>query len=334
MPKVSVLMPVFNARNYLAEAIESIVSQEFSDWELIIVNDGSIDDSEDIIQSFGDKRIRYYKNDGNKGIIYSRKLLIEKASGQYIAFLDSDDIALPQRLKIQTEFLDDNPDYGLCGSWGILIDEKGRKMKNLKLFSEHNEIRCGLLFGNVFIQSSMMIRKSLFDSETYDSGFPVAEDYDLWCRLSAGHKMKNIPKYLIKYREHESNISREKEKQMNKLLKDIFRREIANNLGIRADERELNIHLVLRKQNAIKIKNGAFFYLLDLWLYKITGANQLCRTYNHDIFRATVCFYWMFCCLKRKAFFRMFSFPVSVNTDVLRKLLQMIAGLKFNLGKR
>jgi len=327
MPKVSVLMPVYNAANYIGEAIESILSQTFSDWELIIVNDGSTDNTEKKILLFTDKRIRYYKNEENKGVTFSRQLMVEKSLGEYIAFLDSDDIALPGKLKIQVDFLDNNPQYALCGTWGTIIDEEGRKIKNFNTSVEHDEIRCMLLFRNPFIQSSIMVRRALLSEETYDTDFPIAEDYDLWCRLSLAYKMRNIPKHLIKHRLHPASITAAKQKERNLFIKNIFKRELVN-LAIYANDEELDIHLALKNKNAVDIPDKEFFKQLKPWLYKLGGANQLCRVYNHDTFLATVCFSWLYGCAKRKSYFRMLSLPVSLNAKAFRKFIQMVVRTK------
>jgi len=324
MTKVSVLMPVYNAGDYLSEAIDSIINQVFTDWELIIVNDGSTDNSKDIILSYNDKRIRYFDNGENKGIIYTRKFMIGKATGEYIAFLDSDDIAMETRFEKQVAFLDANPEYILCGTWGIMVDDKGDKIKKLNLTDRYQEIRCALLFGNTFIQSSIMIRKEAFDHETYDPQFPVVEDYELWCRLMfMGHRMKNIPEYLIKYRWHKSNISSAKSEMMDAYAKKVYRKELVN-IGLYASESEISIHNAIRDCNTLDIEDKVFFRKLKKWLRKMTGANQLCRTYDQTMFRATVCFRWIYACKERGAYLRLFVFPVYLNLTGMKYLLRMI----------
>ncbi|NDW17733.1 glycosyltransferase [Dysgonomonas sp. 216] len=323
MPKVSVLMPVFNSGEFLTESIDSVINQSFTDWELIVVNDGSTDNSEAIINSYNDKRIRYHNNGENRGLIFTRRLMIDMALGEYIAFLDSDDVALPNRLKTQIDFLDKNVRYGMCGSWGVQIDEKGKKGKVLKIATEAAEIRCSLLFSNTFIQSSVVIRKKLFGDETYNPGFTVAEDYDLWCRLSVKHKLKNIPTPLIKYRWHQNNISKEKEKLADTLVKSVMKRELVN-LGIYATDEEINLHAALRDVKAIDISRREYFRLLRPWLRKLVGANQLCRAYDYDTFLAVTCFRWIYGCKIWKSYHNIFLLPVALNWKAFLKLSRMI----------
>jgi len=328
MAKVSVLMPAYNAEKYISEAIDSIIGQSFHDWELIIVNDGSSDRTGEIILSYSDKRIKYLKNDGNKGIIYSRKLMINEATGEYLAFIDSDDTALPGRLQKQALFLDNNPDYVLCGTWGTLIDGNSTKIKSIKLVTEHDEIRSSLLFSNTFIQSSIMIRRSVFENESYSDEFPVAEDYDLWCRLSRTAKLKNLPECLCNYRSHQSNISGEKKEQMDTLVKKIMKRELSLNLGINATNEEINIHAALRDKDAYNIPDNLFFKKARLWMRKLAKLNQKQKTYSLYIFPAIICFRWMLACKERGKYFKAFIFPIILSFSSLRKLSSILYARK------
>ena len=122
MPKVSVLMPAYNSGKYIQQSIQSILDQTFQDFELIIVNDGSTDNTHDIITSFSDDRIRYYQNDGNKGLIYTRNKQINLASTEYIALLDSDDLANKLRLEIEYGLLNDKNNLSFVSSSFYMID--------------------------------------------------------------------------------------------------------------------------------------------------------------------------------------------------------------------
>ena len=224
MPKVSVLMPVYNAEKYLSFAIESIITQTYTDWELVLINDGSTDKSEKIALSYADDRIRYYKNEENKGLIYTRNRMIELAKGEYLAFLDSDDLSLPLRLSKQVAFLDNNPAYALCGTWSKMIDGENREIKKINISVSDDEIKCSLLFANAFVQSSIMIRRQVLAANPYDKNYPLAEDYELWSRLSHSYKLKNIPEHLTLYRWHGNNISKERKEHLNHLVNNILKR--------------------------------------------------------------------------------------------------------------
>ena len=130
-PLVSIVLPVYNGERYLAASLDSVLAQTYQNWELVIINDGSTDGTENLILNYPDKRIKYLPNDSNKGIIFSLNRGLQESKGVYIARLDADDIALPNRFEKQVEFLSENTDYALCGSYFQTIDSNGRLLKNV-----------------------------------------------------------------------------------------------------------------------------------------------------------------------------------------------------------
>jgi glycosyltransferase involved in cell wall biosynthesis len=131
-PKVTVFIPVYNREKYVGDAIESILAQTFSDFEILLVDDGSTDHSVDLIRSYTDPRIRLACNEENLGIPKTRNKGVELARGQYMAMLDSDDRAYPHRLEKQVAFLDNHPDYAQVGSWCRMMDAQGHPLKRIK----------------------------------------------------------------------------------------------------------------------------------------------------------------------------------------------------------
>ncbi len=215
--KVSVLFPVFNTKGeYLRKAIDSILSQTFSDFEFLILNDASTNNVEEVIKSYTDPRIKYFKNEKNLGISGSRNKLIDLAKGDYFAVMDHDDISLPDRFQKQVDYLDNNPDVGVVSSYVGYIHRKGRVDKNP---TNHEDIcmalfaRCGSL-----IHPASMIRKSvLLDNNLkYESEFTPAEDYALWCRLMTHTKFHNIPEILFLYRKHSTNTTKTQAEKLEK----------------------------------------------------------------------------------------------------------------------
>ncbi len=161
IPKVSVLMPVYNGALFLRSAIESILNQSFVDLELLIIDDGSTDSSADIIHSFDDLRIRYIKNEENLGIVKSLNKGLTLARGIYIARMDADDISLPQRLQRQVDFLDANPETGICGSNAITIDSEGNRQR-LWFYAEKPEnVLISRTFVCPFLHPTIMARKEI-----------------------------------------------------------------------------------------------------------------------------------------------------------------------------
>ncbi len=219
--KVSVLFPVFNTKEeYLKEAIESILSQSFSDFEFLILNDASTNNAEEVIKSYTDPRIKYFKNEKNLGISRSRNNLIDLSKGEYLAVMDHDDVSLANRFQKQVDYLDNNPDVGVVSSYVGYIHRKGRIDKNP---IKHEDIcmalfaRCGSL-----IHPASMIRKSILidNNLKYENEFTPAEDYALWCRLMTHTRFHNIPEILFLYRKHSSNTSKT---QAEKLEKSVIR---------------------------------------------------------------------------------------------------------------
>ena len=206
-PKVSVIMPVYNTKEeYLREAIESILNQTFKDFELIIVNDGSTNNAEEVIKSYKDKRIRYYKNETNIGIPKTRNRLLSLATGQFIANMDSDDISLPERLKTQVDYLENNPNVSIIGSWFELFPN------NLTIKHVEHPKYLDLLKGCCIGNPTAMFRKNEMKKYNlhYNEDFANAEDYDLWSRAIRYLEVYNIPQVLLMYRWHETNVSKTK----------------------------------------------------------------------------------------------------------------------------
>jgi glycosyltransferase involved in cell wall biosynthesis len=205
-PLLSIILPVYNAEDYVQDSIQSVLNQTFIDFELIIINDGSTDQSESKILQFTDSRIRYIKNEVNLKLIATLNLGLELARGTYIARLDADDIALQDRFSIQVNFLERQPDYGLIGSFAYLF---GSETGTLEYVQEDFAIRYALLTHNPFIHSTVMFRNSIIKNYnlSYDVKQMHVEDYDLWLKILNFTKGKVIPEYLIRYRVHTEQIS-------------------------------------------------------------------------------------------------------------------------------
>lgn len=210
MPKVTVVMPVYNTKKeYFKEAIDSILGQSFEDFELLIIDNGSEDYIKDIVKGYKEKKIKYFKIEKNKGPAVARNKGIDLSHGEYIAFIDSDDISLPQRLEKQVNFLDDNFDVGCLGTDVEVIGDDSDKMRFNPL-REHFEIECYLVFlGCAFCQSSVMVRKSVLDRYNirYRTEWSPAEDYGLYTDLIGRTKFKILDDILVKYRNHHNNTS-------------------------------------------------------------------------------------------------------------------------------
>ncbi len=208
-PAISVILPVYNAEKYLRDSIASILAQHFDNFELIVLNDGSTDDSEKIISSFHDDRIVYVRH-ANRGLAATINRGILLARGKYIARQDNDDISVPQRFAEQYNFLESHPDIALLGCSAVIIDENG---KTTGRFHDHPtseiQLRYALLFNNPFVHSSVMIRKSVFEkSGGYSEDPNLFEDYEMWSRIARVSGIANLPSRLLQYREVASGMSK------------------------------------------------------------------------------------------------------------------------------
>lgn len=209
-PRISVAMSVFNNAPYLAHAIESILAQTMTDFEFIIVNDGSTDGSGEIIDRFaaGDSRIKAI-HQANAGLIVSLNRIIEAARAPLIARMDGDDIALPERFARQLAFLDACPDIGVLGTGCTCIDEDGRpsshKFDNL---TAPEDVRADLRNGPPLCHPSVIMRRDAVSAVGgYHRAYRHCEDYDLWLRLSERVRMANLPERLLLYRQSATQVS-------------------------------------------------------------------------------------------------------------------------------
>ncbi len=198
--EISVVMPTYNAEKYLKESIESILNQTFKDFEFIIINDGSTDNSLKIIKGYErkDKRIILINNPKNLGLQKTLNKGLEVAKGKYIVRMDADDISMPNRFKIQFEYLEEHKDIFLVGSSAIVIDEFGNRLGIFEKQNNPSRVKKKLEKSNSVIHPSIMFRNEGF---FYREKFKTSEDYDLYLRiLSSGRKITHLPDFLIKYR--------------------------------------------------------------------------------------------------------------------------------------
>ena len=207
-------MSVFNGKDYVENAIKSVLSQTYANFEFIIVNDGSTDCTAEILAKFDDPRIKIITNDQNFGLTKCLNKAISTAKGEFIARMDADDISLPHRLEKQLHFLEKNPDYALVGSAYYRINEKGAICQLINVLTDDGEIKIGLQQQNWFGHGSVMMRRDVFvEMEGYGERFKYAQDYDLWLRISERYKLANIAEPLYCWRSTENSISREKQKE-------------------------------------------------------------------------------------------------------------------------
>jgi len=238
---LSVIMPAFNAGKYISASIESILNQTFTDFELLIVDDGSTDDTVSKIKSFKDKRINIISQK-NSGVSASRNKAIRLAKGEYIAMHDADDISYPERFDTQIRFLRKNPEIGLVGCTLEAVDKDDSFMYYINLLTHPDDLKLAEILSNQIGQGAVMLRSELLKQYGhYDVGLKYAEDADLWRRLSHHTKLANIKTPLYRYRVHESGASQNIE-MIRKMVFISRDREFKYFLKNRKDFRLISFH--------------------------------------------------------------------------------------------
>lgn len=280
-PLVTVLMPVYNSERYVKQAIQSVLEQTCSDFELLVINDGSSDKSEQIILSFDDKRIRYIKNEKNLGLITTLNKGLDMSKGKFIARMDADDIALPMRLERQSACLLDNPNIGILGSAYTEFNENGKRKTN-QFLNNNDELKCILLFNSCMGHPTVMFRTNLIRQQNlqYDINYKHAEDYELWVRAIQITKFSNYASSLLLYRLHDKQISKRQNVEQ-KASADKVRMKMLNYLNLNPTDNELKIHNAIGNKQKLKELNE--IEITEKWFKKIIEANEQVNFINEKI---------------------------------------------------
>ncbi len=252
MPKVTILLPIFNAENYIDSCLSSLLDQTFDDFEIIAINDGSTDGTFEVLERVAekDKRLRVI-NQNNQGLIRTLNKGLELAKGEYIARIDSDDIALSNRIKIQTNYLDENKKCLLCSSDYIVFNDKTAKSKRIKTRQNSYFHKAEMIFGPSVAHPTVMFRSEEFSKLNlkYDPKYKDAEDYELWTRVNNYGDIRTIPEPLMKMRQHETSITAVAESKANNVERASIIGEIhknyLNSLNVSLSEDDLICHYML-----------------------------------------------------------------------------------------
>ncbi|MFZ4632233.1 MAG: glycosyltransferase family 2 protein [Patescibacteria group bacterium] len=210
MPLISVNIITHNRAKYISDAISSVLKQKFQDFELIVVDDASSDNTSNVIAPFlSDQRVKYFLLPKQKNIAAVRNFALEQSSGKYIAILDSDDLWCDDfKLSKQYDFLENNRSIVLVGTGAIIIDSLGEEKRKTSKPTTDSDIKKNFLLKNPFFHSSVLYRKEIIMSlGGYGENLKYCDDFDLWLRLNEKEKFYNFPDFCIKYREHDDNES-------------------------------------------------------------------------------------------------------------------------------
>ncbi|MHB8121805.1 MAG: glycosyltransferase family 2 protein [Desulfuromonadaceae bacterium] len=294
LPRVTVLMPVYNGELYLEGAIRSILMQTFTDFEFLIIDDGSVDESVAVIQGFRDSRIRLVSNGTNLGVVASLNKGLELAQTEFIARMDADDISRPERLARQVSFMDDNPLVGVCGSWVKYLSKADKSIWKLPKGSEN--IRCWQFHTVGVAHPSVMLRRQFFTEYglLYDHHYRHIEDFELWGRAIRYMSFDNIQKVLLDYR-----ISPEQ------ICATHGAEQLAAVAPLRLQRvRELEIEPTLEEQllhemimNIAIPAESVYLDRAELWLMQLDSANRAVGTYPADCFTQRLLDIWFSNCM-------------------------------------
>lgn len=212
---ISVIIPIYNAELYIYDSILSIVNQDYSNLEIILINDGSTDSSLNIIQKINDSRIKIFNNETNQGIVYSLNFGLKIAKGDFIARMDADDISNKNRLQEQLYYLLENQNIDLVGSHYKFMNNGFFYVLPLN----HNDILNQMLISSPIAHPSVFFRRELIDKGDYqyNAEFQYCEDFELWSRLVFKYKFANLPDFLLEYRSHENQISQSRNEAQKRL---------------------------------------------------------------------------------------------------------------------
>ena len=276
---ISVVMPCYNSGRFISYAIESILKQSFDKFELIIINDGSTDESDSVIRKYlTDPRVKYIVLQQNKGNYTARNIGMKLAIGKYICVMDADDIAFPDRLRKQFRFMERHPQIGLSGCFATCIDERGNLMTLIKKPTNYNDIKLGLFIENKFIHSAIIVRKQLLKKHLllYNEKLTYSADYDFLIRCSKKFKIVNTRDILIQYRIHQRQISSHKCKDQLEFADHVRLKQLwALKIKPTTDEFQLHLNLLRRPDLAAnRIEDSV------IWCNKILGRNQKMKIYN------------------------------------------------------
>jgi glycosyltransferase involved in cell wall biosynthesis len=284
---------VYNGERYLREAIDSILVQSFTDFELLMMNDGSTDKTVEIIKSYSDSRIRLITNEENLKLPDNLNKGIQLAQGKYIARMDADDISLPQRLQRQVDFMERNPEIGMCGTWAQEIDIDGNVLDKIREYPVHHEDIAYLLFDDfTLLHPTILFRKdaAIEHKLFYDSAYLHAEDYDLFFRASQVIKLANLPEVLFYYRQHPLQVSQKHYIELRQTVSKVQMKHLLHTFKeISLQEADLHHQLIVGQADYTL----PVIRKIDAYLLRLLELNAQKRAYPEQVMRNHLSGLWI-----------------------------------------
>ena len=274
-PLASILIPAHNREAYIGRAVTSALAQTVGDLEVVVLDDGSQDDTPRILGEIADRRLRVIRHETNGGIPAARNTLLEAARGRYIAWLDSDDIALPERLKVQLRALERRPELAFVGACAVECDDRGRRHGGVRVPPQRiGDVRAWLLFRSAFQQSSITGRSEILKRHPYREDMPVCEDFDVCIRVTESYPIVNLPQVLIERRIHPDR-SMERQKRLLKEKTKQLQRTQLERLGLDPGGDDLERHFLLPNLKPFSYNpDAAYLDWVEDWLARLNAANR------------------------------------------------------------
>ena len=293
MPRVTILMPVYNAGKFLREAVDSILAQSFSDFEFLIIDDGSSDGSQSIIRSYDDSRIRLMQNEKNLGVAATLNRGLDLARCEYIARMDADDISMHHRLGKQIHFMDENPKLGVSGTWIRLFGDQPRVVDRCPVGA--SVVKAYMLFDNPMFHPTVIMRRDAMHrfGLLYDHVYYRTEDFDLWTRAVGHFPLDNLPVPLVRFRCHYSSVTSMASDIMKQQACAILRRGLAQ-LQVEPTEEELDFHYAVAKGH--RFNSVADIRQAEQWLDMLSGQNRKTGYFPEKAFSKVIGMIWFRLC--------------------------------------
>lgn len=286
--KVTVLMPVYNAERHLREAVGSILSQTYPDFEFLVIDDGSTDGSAAIMRSYSDPRLHFVQNPRNLGLTATLNLGLEMAQGEYLARMDADDVSLPERLAKQVAFLNTHRDVGIVGVWAEAFGDARFRIPHPP---DAETIRAKLLFDSALVHPAVLMRRAFLDAcDLRYRPLGHFEDYDLWQRAARLFPLANIPEILFRYRVSGGSAFFGADADAQREVYAALDRKSLPLLGIDPTPADLALHTYLRRPVGDRRAEA------EQWLLRLADANRRTGYYDPAAFAAMLHERWLVAC--------------------------------------
>jgi len=322
-PRVSIGMPIYGGEQYLSSSIQSVLDQTFQDWELILLDDCSPDRSIDVIHTFQDDRLRLLRNTHNEGLVSARNRIMDESRGEFLAWLDQDDLAYKNRIATQVLFLDRNPHVSICGSFTeTLVQQAGIPSRmRLEVFPKsHRQIRTAMVFLNPMACNTVTMRlKDVRErSFRFRPEFGNSLDYDMWSQASECLLFQNIPRPLGAYRVHPHQTSRGAALELMhqhaiRVQVELIERSLR--IPVSAAERTLHASATIAPLN---ISSTEHLMEIASWFASLRQANLRHRTFDVDSFDETLVRQWTTCLLAARPTMDQASFARAAVRGAMR----------------